>query len=294
MRLDSLTPDHVRRAVGIYLELAWPEPEAGGGGTAARRIQEKMAGASTLGDLRQHFETPRSSDNVKSARYTLRLGNYRYPFMKFVLQEYLLQGEFFFSVDTHDELQITPDMPDYEEWQRVRELNVELKESIEGAWTAAGLPTNDSLRLLMEGEAQKRRDRSEGPTGGQASLGRLLLVDNEDDVVKGLGAVLGSMGYEIELAFDGEQALAALASGPLPDLVVLDFSMPGMSGEEVIERLRKDERTARLPVLLATATSIDPVGMGGANALLRKPYQQDVLFRIIADQLGIEASEGEG
>ena len=105
--------------------------------------------------------------------------------------------------------------------------------------------------------------------------------------------MLEAMGYEVTLAFDGEEALGALQEDPLPDLVVLDFSMPGLSGEQVIERLRASERTEALPVLLATATNIDPIGMGGANALLRKPYPKELLFRIIEDQLGIHAHGGD-
>ena len=45
----------------------------------------------------------------ESVRYTMRLGNRNYPFMKLLLQEHLIAGEFFFGVDTHDEMDIKPD-----------------------------------------------------------------------------------------------------------------------------------------------------------------------------------------
>lgn len=278
MRLESITPEHVREALGLYVSLAWPPDREG----QPRMRPEDLASAKTLEEMLPFFECPRSAEQVAGRRYTLRLGNFRYPFMKFVFQEYLLAGEFFFSVDTHDELKITPDMPDYEEWQGVRALNAELKHEIESSWASHGLPTHESLRKLMELAAKDQREDCAPAQGRRA---RLLIADDETDVARGLGAMLGAKGYDVCLAFDGQQAIEALGADPLPNLVVLDFSMPGLTGEQVIQRLRADPRTSQLPVILATATEIAPGMMLGANARLRKPYPQELLFRVIEDQL---------
>lgn len=276
MRLEDLTPDHVRAAVAIYLERAWPEEC----GRKSPFQLADIAAPSTLREMRELFDHPHRAEGVGHRRYTLRLGNHRYPFMKFVVQEYLVDGEFFFSVDTHDEMKVDPAMPDYDEWQALRVYNRDLKGEIERAWSAAGLPTNDDLRALCEGLARiERRDVAAG------ARGRLLVVDDEEAVAVGLAAVLRAQGYEVETAFDGAQVLARMARDPLPDLVVLDYAMPVHDGAEVMRRLRADPRTARVPLLLATASDIDLATVQKASGLLRKPYPRESLLRMIEAHL---------
>ena len=193
--------------------------------------------------------------------------------MKFVVQEYLVREEYFLSVDTHDDLKITPDMPDYEGWMDVRRFNRELKVGIEAAWHEAGLPTNRDLRVLMEELAELEQETEKGET--------LLVVDDEENVARGLKAVLGARGYQVEVAFDGRQVLERMARDPLPDLVLLDYSMPELDGEEVLRRVRDDERCRDVPVLLATASSIELSQLSRASGLLRKPYPRQLLFAMI-------------
>ena len=273
MRLEELTPAHVRRAVAIYLEHAW-----GGDEFPKPRISvADLEGARTHAELFARFDKPRQADGLLLARYTLRLGNRRYPFMKFVVQEYLVDREYFFSVDTHDDLDVRCDNPDYEAWQELKRSNLVLKHAIEDAWAAAGLPTNRDLRRLAEGLAQVERE--------ETKRARLLVVDDETDVCRGLGALLEARGYDVELAYDGKQVLERLERDPLPDLIVLDYGMPEMGGEEVLARLRDNPRTKDLPVLLATASSIELERVPRASGLLRKPYPREVLFPMVAQLL---------
>jgi CheY-like chemotaxis protein len=277
VRLEELTPEHVRAAVAIYLEHAWPEG-------SARKPPITLAdieGQTTLREMRELFEHPSKSAGVAHRRYTLRLGNHRYPFMKFVVQEYLVDGEFFFSVDTHDEMRVDPTMPDYAEWQELREYNRQLKLTIERAWSRAGLPTNDDLRELCVGLA-----RLETSDVGAGTKGRLLIVDDEEAVAVGLAAMLCARGYAVETAFNGREVLERMARDPLPDLVVLDFAMPELDGEEVMRRLRADPRTAKIPLLLATAADIDLGTVPKASGLLRKPYPREMLVGLIDRLLG--------
>ncbi|MFT4542535.1 MAG: CheY-like chemotaxis protein, partial [Planctomycetota bacterium] len=88
-------------------------------------------------------------------------------------------------------------------------------------------------------------------------------------------------GYVVELAFDGRQVLERLENDPLPDLVLLDYSMPELNGQEVIQRVHENPRSCNVPILLATATSIDLANVQRTNGLLRKPYPRDVLFAMI-------------
>ena len=109
----------------------------------------------------------------------------------------------------------------------------------------------------------------------------LLVVDDDEDVAYGAAAVLAARGYQVETAFDGRQVLDRMALDPLPDLVVLDFSMPEFNGEEVMRRLRADERTMDVPLLLATASEIDLSTIDRASGRLRKPYPRSVLYGMI-------------
>lgn len=269
MRLEQMTPAHVRRALDVYLSLAWPE---GCGQTPAISLAD-LEPLSTLADLFGRFERVAGGGGGLE-RYALRLGNQRYPFMKFVVQEHLVNGEYFFSVDTHDNLEIRPDNPDFEEWERLKAFNRELKARIERSWDEAGLPTNSDLKALLEELAHVEREGAKRRT--------LLLVDDEADVVSGLAALLRARGYDIEVARDGLEALDRLARDPLPDLVLLDYEMPQLDGEEVLRRLRRESRTAHLPVLLATASQIDLSRLRRVSGLLRKPYPRHVLFEMIA------------
>ncbi|MCP3919469.1 MAG: response regulator [bacterium] len=278
MRLERLTPAHVRRAVQIYLDYAWPPDKPG----KPRLTVKDLEGATTLKELSHHFEQPRSEEGVACKRFALRLGNSRYPFMKFIVQEYLVHEEYFFSVDTHDDLKITPDMSDFEGWCELREFNRGLKQKIEDAWDGADLPTNKDLQALMEGLAQLET--------GEDKSARLLVVDDEESVARGLAAVLRARGYQVEVAFDGLEVLERMRADPLPDLVVLDYAMPELDGEEVMRRLKADERCCEVPILLATATQIDLAKLPPASGFLRKPYPRELLFTMIRQLLGIEAA----
>ncbi len=238
----------------------------------------KLEGIDTVQGLFKLF-TPseNTADGPSCQRYTLRLGNSRYPFMKFVLQEYLVDHEYFFSVDTHDDLDIPEGSPDHAAWMELRAANMELKQVIEDDWSTAGLPTNAELCSLVERIAEVER-------GGEC-CGRLLVVDDEEGVAKGLKALLSARGYQVEMAFDGLQVLERLAKDPLPDLVLLDFNMPRLNGDEVLEQMRASDRLVNLPVLMVTASSIDLQKIQRVSGLLRKPYPRRLLFAMIEQLL---------
>ncbi|MBL8860618.1 MAG: response regulator [Planctomycetes bacterium] len=273
MRLEELTPAMVRRAVAIYLEIAWP----GQGFPRPRITVADLEGANTLDELFARFDPQPVRDRAAHKRHTLRLGNPDYPFMKFVVQEYLVDAEYFFAVDTHDDLDVKPTDPDFPRWLELKRRNAELKKRIEAAWAAEGLPTYGDLRVLAEGLAKIELEGEK--------RARLLVVDDEAEVCHGLGALLRGRGYDVELAFDGAQVLERLRHEPRPDLLLLDFSMPEVDGEEVLRRVRADPRTKDMPVLLATASTIDLERIPKTSGVLRKPYPREVLFAILSQLL---------
>ena len=102
----------------------------------------------------------------------------------------------------------------------------------------------------------------------------ILVVDDERAVRESLRRALELEGYDVELAVDGEQALARLGSGAAVDAVVLDILMPGIDGLEVCERLRTGG--SAVPILMLTARAeVDSRVAGldaGADDYLPKPF----------------------
>ena len=82
---------------------------------------------------------------------------------------------------------------------------------------------------------------------------RVLVADDDEDLLELACMQLEEAGYEVERAHDGSEALR-LARESRPDLCVFDVHMPGLTGHEVMRELRSDAATKRIPVILATAT----------------------------------------
>src|SRR6185503_8091861 len=84
--------------------------------------------------------------------------------------------------------------------------------------------------------------------------GRVLIVDDEERIVHLLTRFLSVAGYQVDAVHDGASALQAIRQHP-PDVVVLDVVMPVMDGFETCRRLKNDQATRLLPVVLVTALS---------------------------------------
>jgi DNA-binding response OmpR family regulator len=82
---------------------------------------------------------------------------------------------------------------------------------------------------------------------------RVLVADDDDDLLELACMQLEEEGYEVERAHDGSQALRLAREGEF-DLCVFDVHMPGLQGHEVLRELRNDTETKRIPVILTTAT----------------------------------------
>jgi DNA-binding response OmpR family regulator len=120
--------------------------------------------------------------------------------------------------------------------------------------------------------------------------GRLVLVaDDDEDILVLVRTVLERAGYEVVVARDGAEAVAA-AQERCPDLAVLDVSMPELDGLEVLRRLRADASTSDVPVLLLSArVQEDDVARGfatGANGYVQKPFSPRELSDRVSELLG--------
>ena len=143
---------------------------------------------------------------------------------------------------------------------------------------------------------------------------RILIVDDEDDLVHSLCIYLEREGYHVTTASDGQEALDCLtaqspvqnltlldpaeeepnpklAPSPLPDLIVLDIEMPHLNGLETLKCLRANPTTARIPVIFLTARDgfldIEEGWAIGADLYLTKPFDPEQLhdfLRLIFDE----------
>ena len=125
----------------------------------------------------------------------------------------------------------------------------------------------------------------------------VLVVDDEADIRDLVRLNLELEGHEVELAGDGAAALAAVADGLRPDLVLLDLMMPKVDGWEVLRQLKADPDpdVAATPIVLLTAKTgeLDRIrgGIEGALRYLTKPFNVTVLLGAVT--AAIEADEAE-
>jgi DNA-binding response OmpR family regulator len=120
----------------------------------------------------------------------------------------------------------------------------------------------------------------------------VVVADDEGDILELVTTIIERAGHQVVQVRDGAAALAAVRERR-PDLVVLDISMPEVDGLEVLRRLRSDDETSELPVLLLSARAQeDDVRLGfatGASAYVKKPFSPGELSRRVDDLLAAAA-----
>jgi len=125
---------------------------------------------------------------------------------------------------------------------------------------------------------------------------RILVVDDVADNVEILRMRLASLGYEVVVAEDGEQALAKVRE-LLPDLILLDIMMPKIDGLEVVRRLKADPSLPFIPVILVTAKAAPKDVVAGLDAggddYLTKPIDHGALVARVRAMLRIKALHDE-
>jgi CheY-like chemotaxis protein len=107
----------------------------------------------------------------------------------------------------------------------------------------------------------------------------ILVVDDDRGIRETLGDVLSDEGYRVRLARDGGEALTLLRQGRPPDLILLDLSMPGMSGAEFLKAQLGDPKLAAIPVVVLSADQRSHCP--GVAGFLRKPVDLDQLLAAV-------------
>lgn len=114
---------------------------------------------------------------------------------------------------------------------------------------------------------------------------RVLLAEDEPNIVESLSFLLERAGFEVRVEADGSAALAAALADP-PDVMILDVMLPGANGFEVLKGLRADARAKALPVIVLTARGQredreTALGMG-ADMFITKPFSNADVVAAVA------------
>jgi DNA-binding response OmpR family regulator len=133
------------------------------------------------------------------------------------------------------------------------------------------------------------------PRTAEASEIKILVVDDEEDIVEVISHFLSQEGYQVEKAYDGEEALRKAT--PEIDLIVLDIMLPGLDGYEVCRRLRSRVETEHIPIIFLTAKieeedQVKGLMMGGDDYLTKPVALPILLARIkaVLRRAGVEES----
>jgi len=127
--------------------------------------------------------------------------------------------------------------------------------------------------------------------------GKILVIDDEEDVLEVLRLVLSRSGYEVDATSSGMEGLARAQAGQ-PDLVLLDIMMQRMDGWEVLRALKSDAATRDIPVVILSAR-VEPKDkirglQEGAVDYVTKPFAVREILEKVAFILREDAARGEG
>ena len=120
----------------------------------------------------------------------------------------------------------------------------------------------------------------------QSAAKRLLVVDDEPDILEFLQVILEEEGYAVITSDKGEY-LEQLHNGGLPDLILLDVLLSGKDGREIVKYLKSQDETKHIPVIMLSAhpSSEQAARVAGADDFVAKPFEIDLLLAKIASYL---------
>lgn len=180
-------------------------------------------------------------------------------------------------------------------------IGLQLARLMDGDLTATSKPgVGSTFRFAFRARRCSSENLAEGHMSTILGLSpgerrpKILVVDDQPDNRALLRELLETIGYQVQVARTGEQAIELYASWD-PELILMDLMMPGIGGLEAIRRLRASGSTTLIVAL--TASSMDQEGteaiIAGANAVWWKPYQESDLLEKIRVLLGVTYTRAE-
>jgi CheY-like chemotaxis protein len=143
-------------------------------------------------------------------------------------------------------------------------------------------------------DAARRRARTPGSSSTSPSRGTILTVDDDPDALTLLRLLLRSEGFEVLGAMSGAAALQCVRQR-MPDIIITDLTMPGMTGIDLCRQLRDSDETRHIPIIVHTAESV-PATHPLYDRAFRKPTDfsalLSTLFRLLATARSDEARSG--
>jgi CheY-like chemotaxis protein len=114
-------------------------------------------------------------------------------------------------------------------------------------------------------------------------MARILVIDDEPDVVRLILKVLSGRGHVVQIARDGATALQRVKL-EAPEVILIDSDLPKIDGAEVCRRLKTDASTQKIPIVMMTSQYIDFYDVGneaGPDAFVVRPFVREVLANVI-------------
>ncbi len=115
---------------------------------------------------------------------------------------------------------------------------------------------------------------------------KILIVDDEEDVIIFLETLFRKEGYETVTARNGEEALAALQADQKPDLITLDLQMPQKTGTDFYRKFRHDEEYGNIPIIVISGLPGRHLAVPKPLAVFEKPIDREKLLEKVREAIG--------
>ena len=148
------------------------------------------------------------------------------------------------------------------------------------------------MEIVPRFHATMARNRGERVVPRNGERHSVLVIEDDTALLKLLGEILGMAGFEVRFARNREELKVEINRKPLPDIALLDLTLPDMDGYEVLERMRAHPTLAELPVIIMTGRSqAHHMTRGlalGADGYVTKPFKISAMVNAVNTVLGLD------